>query len=171
MSQRSQAIVACAWLGLVAIIAALSMPLTAITPSAIAAEQSCPKTTLTDIEDEVMCPVCGTSLAAVQNAPQAKRERAFIADEIKRCRSKEQIKKALVAEFGPEILALPEKRGFDITAWLVPALALLFAVIAIAAALFFWIRNGPADAESVPTTPLSKADSERVDDEISRLDP
>ena len=40
--------------------------------------QDCPKTTLGDIEDEVMCPVCGTPLGLASEAPQAQRERAYI---------------------------------------------------------------------------------------------
>ena len=39
----------------------------------------CPKTTLGDVEDEVMCPVCGTPLGLATEAPQAERERALIA--------------------------------------------------------------------------------------------
>ena len=38
----------------------------------------CPETSLGDLEDEVMCPVCGTSLGLATEAPQAQRERAFI---------------------------------------------------------------------------------------------
>ena len=36
-----------------------------------------PKTTLPDVEDEVMCPVCGTALN-LSSSPQADRERVFI---------------------------------------------------------------------------------------------
>ena len=38
----------------------------------------CPQTTLGDIEDEVMCPVCGTPLGLATEAPQAQQERAYI---------------------------------------------------------------------------------------------
>ena len=41
------------------------------------ARRDCPKTTLGDIEDEVMCPVCGTPLGLATEAPQAQRERAL----------------------------------------------------------------------------------------------
>ena len=42
-------------IALLAALAALALP-------AAAAAQDCPKTSLGDIEDEVMCPVCGTPL-------------------------------------------------------------------------------------------------------------
>ncbi len=48
----------------------------ALAPAALAAD--CPRTTLGDIEDEVMCPICGTPLGLAQEAPQAQQQRAFI---------------------------------------------------------------------------------------------
>ena len=73
--------------------------------AALAAD--CPKTTLGDVEDEVMCPVCGTPLGLATEAPQAQRERAYIQRLIDACRSKDEIKRALVAQFGDCVLALP----------------------------------------------------------------
>ena len=37
-----------------------------------------PQTSIADVEDEVMCPICGTLLELAES-PQAQRERAFIA--------------------------------------------------------------------------------------------
>jgi cytochrome c-type biogenesis protein CcmH/NrfF len=88
---------------------------------------ACPRTTLGDVEDEVMCPVCGTPLSTATEAPQAQRERELIVRLIDRCRSKEQIKATLAAEFGEDVLALPDDEGFDLAAYVVPALALLAA--------------------------------------------
>ena len=71
---------------------------------------ACPQTSLGDLEDEVMCPVCGTSLGLASESPQAQRERAFIQGLIDDCRSKDEIKDALVAEFGDEVLAAAGRR-------------------------------------------------------------
>ena len=81
----------------------------AVAPAALAAD--CPRTTLGDIEDEVMCPVCGTPLALATEAPQANQERAYIQRLIDDCRSKDEVKSALVAQFGDQVLALPGRRG------------------------------------------------------------
>ena len=43
--------------------------------AAPAAAAQCPQATLGDIEDEVMCPVCGTPLALATEAPQAIQQR------------------------------------------------------------------------------------------------
>ena len=61
---------------------------------------------LPDIEDEVMCPTCGTALNQAFS-PQAERQRDFIRAQIEQGRSKEEIKQALVGEFGPRVLATP----------------------------------------------------------------
>ena len=66
-----------------------------------------PKASLPQLEDEVMCPVCGT-LLGLSRAPAAERQRAFIRGLIRQGRDEEQIKAALVAEYGPQVLALPE---------------------------------------------------------------
>ena len=60
-----------------------------------------------------MCPVCGTPLALATEAPQANRERAFIQRQVNACRSKDQIKRTLVAQFGDGVLALPGDENAD----------------------------------------------------------
>jgi cytochrome c-type biogenesis protein CcmH len=129
-----------------AAIAALAAAAALAGPGAAIAA-ACPKTSLADVEDEVMCPVCGTPLALATEAPQAKRERAFILDRIERCESKDEIKAALAAEFGDEVLATPEDEGFGLAAYLVPGLALLVGAGAVAFALVRW-RRRPRRAET-----------------------
>lgn len=104
------------------------------------AAAACQKTTLGDVEDEVMCPVCGVPLELATEAPQAERERAFISEQIADCKSKEEIKDALVAQFGESVLATPGDDGFDLAAFLVPALALLVAGGGVGLAAVRWRR-------------------------------
>ena len=84
------------------------------------------RTTLGDVEDEVMCPTCGTTLQLAQS-PLAERQRALILRLVERNYTKEQIKAALVEEFGEGVLASPPRRGFSLTAYAVPVLLLLVA--------------------------------------------
>jgi hypothetical protein len=92
---------------------ALAVALVAIAVAPAGAAE--PRASLTDIEDEVMCPICGTPLNLAA-APQAERERAYIRRLIARGRTKDEIKDALVREYGPEVLATPESEGFDLAA-------------------------------------------------------
>jgi cytochrome c-type biogenesis protein CcmH len=131
-----------------------------------AAVAACPRTTLGDIEDEVMCPVCGTPLSVATEAPQAQRERELIERLIARCRSKDEIKDVLAAQFGRRVLATPDDRGFDLAAYLIPALALLLGGGAVAVAVRRWRgTRGPR-----PPHPASKASGARLDADIERYD-
>jgi cytochrome c-type biogenesis protein CcmH/NrfF len=135
--------------------------------AAVAAE--CPRTTLADVEDEVMCPVCGTPLELATEAPQAERERALVQRLVDDCRSKEEIKARLVAEFGEDVLATPGDDGFDLAAYVIPGLAVLAGVGAIAFAALRWRNRRPdegdsrAPAEPAATSRALDADMERYD--------
>ncbi|HYZ27446.1 MAG TPA: cytochrome c-type biogenesis protein CcmH [Thermoleophilaceae bacterium] len=129
---------------------------------------ACPKTSLADVEDEVMCPVCGVPLGLATEAPQAQRERDFIQREVERCKSKQEIKNELVAQFGDRVLALPPDKGFNLTAYLVPAIVVLGGA-AVVATIALRRRNrtrGPG-----PGTPaLAGDDAARLDDDLKRYD-
>jgi len=122
---------------------------------------------LPDIEDEVMCPICGTILEA-SNSPQAEREREFIRAQIAQGKSKEEIQDALVAEYGPDVLAVPDSKGFDLVAWVVPILGLLVAVGLLGVALWR-IKRKPAD-ETETVNRVGKEENERIDREIGNSD-
>jgi cytochrome c-type biogenesis protein CcmH len=130
-----------------------------------------PKTTLPDVEDEVMCPVCGTALN-LSSSPQADRERVFIRKQIAEGKTKAQIEDELVAQYGTAVLAEPPKSGFDLTAWLVPGAAIVLAAIAIGCGLMRWRRagrgGGPPSGEAGP--PLDASDAERLDADLARYD-
>jgi cytochrome c-type biogenesis protein CcmH/NrfF len=147
---------------LLAVLALGAMP-------AVAVARQCPQTTLGDIEDEVMCPVCGTPLGVASESPQAQRERAYIERLIAQCRSKDQVKRALVAEFGERVLALPGDEGDtsigDVLVYLVPALGILLAAAGIAFAVVRWRRPRRQGGRGLAT-----ADGARLDDDMERYD-
>ena len=142
----------------------------ALAPAAPAV--ACPKTSVADVEDEVMCPVCGTPLSLATEAPQAKRQRAFILERVERCQSKDQIKAAMAAEFGDEVLAEPEDEGFGLAAYLVPALALAAALAAIAVAATRWRRRRPPRGEGRTPSATGPPDPEarRLEADLRRYD-
>ena len=146
---------------LAAIAAALLLFIPA--PSASASEQA----SLPDIEDEVMCPICGTILEA-SNSPQAEREREFIRTLIAQGKSKEQIQDALVVEYGPDVLAVPDSKGFDLVAWLVPIGGLIAAAGLLGLALWK-LRRSPGETDS-PIDPVSDADNDRIDQDMAGSD-
>jgi cytochrome c-type biogenesis protein CcmH len=127
------------------------------------------QTSLPDIEDEVMCPTCGVPLSHAFS-PQAERQRDFIRAQIEDGRSKAEIKQALVAEFGPEVLAEPDpgERGFDVVAYVVPIAAVALGAVAV------WLavsrarrRRGP---RTEPAAELDQAEAARLDRDLSRYE-
>jgi cytochrome c-type biogenesis protein CcmH len=148
------------------LLAALGLAVLPVTALA----QDCPRTSLGDIEDEVRCPVCGTPLSLASEAPQAQDERAYIQRLIDRCKSKDQIKRALVAQYGENILALPGDEGSDdlgdVLVYVIPALGIVLAAAGIAFAVIRWRR--PATRGPGSTVPA--ADGARLDDDMERYD-
>jgi cytochrome c-type biogenesis protein CcmH/NrfF len=149
---RSALIAACTF----AIVLALAGPAWAVEP----------RTTLPDVEDEVMCVECKTPLN-LSTAAVADRERAFIRREIARGKTKEQIKDELVDRFGPAVLATPEDKGFGLTAYWVPVLVILFALAGVLVTARRWRR--PARAARAAPEP-DPAELDRLDRELARFD-
>ena len=146
-----------------AVVAALAVGL-ALASIATAAE---PRASLTDIEDEVMCPICGTPLNLAE-APQAERERAFIRRQIAQGKTKQEILDTLVAEYGSEVLATPENEGFDLAAWLVPAGGLLVAGAVLFVGVRQWRRRD--DRSELEEDAIDSDDAERLNSDLARYD-
>lgn len=149
--------------GLATTLAALA--LVAFAPAAGAAERA----SLTEIEKQVMCPVCGTLLQLAES-PQAQRERVFINRLIAAGKNEEQIKDALVAEYGTEVLALPEGSGFNLSAYLVPIIAFLLAAAALAVGVVRWRRAGGSKDGGPQAPGPSGAEADRLDADLARYD-
>jgi cytochrome c-type biogenesis protein CcmH/NrfF len=131
---------------------------------------ACPKTSLADVEDEVMCPVCGVPLGLATEAPQAQRERAFIQREAEACKSKQEIKDELVAQFGDRVLALPPEKGFNLAAYLVPAAIVLAGAAAVATVALRRRRSGGPPAPPPSTPALAGDDAARLEADLERYD-
>lgn len=126
--------------------------------------------TLPDIEDEVMCVICGTALN-VSGAPAAERQREFIRRRIAEGLDKQEIKDALVEEYGPNVLAVPEDGGGRLGSLLVPALAVLLGLAGVVAL----VRRGRGEggdppAGDPPPPELDPRDAARLDADLAAFD-
>jgi cytochrome c-type biogenesis protein CcmH len=149
------------------VLIATAIALLVATGAAGSAEATAPRASLPDIEDEVMCTICGTLLAESES-PQADRERALIRKLIAQGEDKDQIKDALVAQYGERVLATPSGHGFDLLAWLVPGIGILLA----AAAVGYGVRRALRETSAQPpeVEPLDPADAARLESDLSRHD-
>jgi cytochrome c-type biogenesis protein CcmH/NrfF len=151
---------------------ALLIALCLVVLPATAAAAPAPQTTTNAIEAEVMCPVCGTLLELAES-PQAKREKVFVAKLVAEGKSKSEVKDALVAQYGPSVLALPKASGFDLSAYLVPILTLAIALVVLTFSVLRWRRSGrdeqPSASQAAADAPQGE-DAERLEADLSRYD-
>jgi cytochrome c-type biogenesis protein CcmH len=138
----------------------------ALAPTAAAA---CP--TVIDLEDELICPTCKTTLDQ-SDAPVARQIKAQVARRVAQCVPKQQIKDELVADFGPSVLAAPPREGFHWLAWLLPLAGLIAAAAVISILVWRWSRLRPAEAaaDSNGRLPLDPELERRLDRELARYD-
>jgi cytochrome c-type biogenesis protein CcmH len=128
------------------------------------------RTTLPAIESQAMCVTCKIPLTVAQSV-QANRERVFIQHLIDQGLTETQIKRVLVREYGPTVLALPSSHGFDLTVYLVPPLVVLALLGLLALLLPRWRRRARAAGDPArPPAALSAADAARLDADIARFD-
>jgi cytochrome c-type biogenesis protein CcmH len=136
----------------------------ALIPVARAADRP----SLADLEGEVMCPVCGTTLDQ-SDAPAALQIKRFIKRRIAAGDTKSQIEDALVANYGEAILASPPKRGFGLLAWWVPLGGIILAAALLGWGIWRWSRaRGPALEPA--GAPLDPTLDRRLDDELRRFE-
>lgn len=134
-----------------------------LVPIARASEQH---PTLAELEGEVMCPVCGTTLDQ-SGSPAAQQLKRVIAKRISAGDTKSQIKDRLVSEYGQAILAAPPHKGFGLVAWWLPVAGIVAAAVLVGVGARRWARA----REPAPVgAPLDAALERRLDDELRRFE-
>ena len=130
--------------------------------------------TLAELEGEVMCPICHTTLDQ-SNSAAAARIKAFIVRRIRAGDTKSEIKRELVDQFGPAILAAPPKHGFDLLAWLLPIVGILGGGLVLGFAAWRWSRRREPElvvaggGVALPR-PLDPELERRLDEELRRFE-
>ncbi len=135
----------------------------------LVAAAATPVTSMPDVEDEVMCTTCGVPLN-IAESPQADRQRAFIRTQVDKGLTKDEVKAVLVAEYGPDVLAMPQDEGIGRAAYLVPIVIVLGGVALLAVLLPRWRRREPAAAPASGAGAVAVSDAElaRLDRELHR---
>jgi cytochrome c-type biogenesis protein CcmH len=122
--------------------------------------------TQAELEGEVMCPVCGTTLDQ-SDSPAAQQIKRVIARRIAAGDTKSEIKARLVTNYGDAILAAPPHHGFGLLAWWLPIAGIVAAAALVGFGAWRWSRaREPAPAAA----PLDPALERRLDDELRRYE-
>jgi len=122
-----------------------------------------------DLESQLVCPVCGTTLDQ-SDAPIAQRMKRYIRQRLAAGASEKQIKAELVDQFGPAVLAEPPKSGFDLLAWLVPLGILAAGAVGVGLIAWGWSRRRSGDGETATPPELDAELERRVDAELRRFE-
>ena len=129
------------------------------------------KPTPAELESELVCPVCETTLDA-SDAPVARLMKARIRERIAAGDTKSEIKAYFVDQFGTSVLAVPPRRGFDLVAWLLPLAGLCAGVVVVGVLAWRWSRRGDdgdaGEGDRDPLDPCRRADGS--DDELARFE-
>ena len=124
------------------------------------------------ISDKLICQCgCnyGLSWCPHLNCPSAPIIRQAIRDRLATGQTEEQVLQALVAQFGPALLAAPPAKGFDLTAWVMPGVALVLGLFLVIYVLRRWSRRaGPAPVADPALLDPALRDS--VEREMKRLE-
>jgi cytochrome c-type biogenesis protein CcmH len=127
-----------------------------------------PKTSLTYLEGQIMCPTCHTTLDQ-SDSQAAERIKVLIKRHIARCETADQIRTMLVANYGSRILAEPTHKGLDLLAWWLPLGGVIGGAAVLALGVWRWSRSRDDEPDD-PGTALDAGDERRLDELLARLD-
>jgi cytochrome c-type biogenesis protein CcmH len=150
--------------------AVVLLALLALAGTAAASEA---RPTPADIEDEVLCPTCETTLDQ-SDSPIARRMKAVIRTRIAAGDSKGEIKARLVDEFGERILASPPREGFNLLAWWLPIGGVVAGGVVVGLLAWRW-SHARASSDVAGSDPATGPDIEpelerRLDEELARFE-
>lgn len=119
---------------------------------------------------QFMCTSCHEPLNQVRS-PQAVSEKATLRRLIARGLTLGQIKSAMVAQYGPQVLGQPPASGFNLTLYILPPAVFFGGLALLAYTLPKWReRSRRAAATRLPgAEPLRSDDAKRLDDELEQF--
>ena len=148
----------------------LAVVAAALTLAGPAAACAHPRTSLSYLEGQVMCPTCHTTLDQ-SDSLAAKRIEVFISQKIAACWTTQRIESALVANYGQGILAAPSHKGFDLLAWWLPIVGVLAGALVLAFGVWRWSRRREPEEPADPAgSGLDEETERRLDDLLARFD-
>jgi cytochrome c-type biogenesis protein CcmH len=144
----------------------------ALAAPALASEQH---PSLTELEDQLMCPVCAGETLAQSDSLPAQRIKAHIQQRIRQGWTRSRIIDEEVDIWGTRILAAPPRHGFDLLAWVLPLAGILTATAVIGLLAWRWSRRRD-EPEHLPGPwslngrPLDPEIERKLDEELARFD-
>ena len=126
-----------------------------------------PQTSLTAVENDLMCVACHEPLA-VSQSPEAEAQRRLISHLISLGYTKAHIERVMVAQYGTSVLAKPPAHGFNLSVYVLPPVAVLIGLAVVGLALRRWRRGKRLREPAAPVSPLGAGDARRLEEDLAR---
>lgn len=137
------------------------------------AQESAPKLTQAQIEAKakeidrlIMAPCCWTQPVSDHYSGVASEIRQGIRRMLAEGKTRQEILDFYVAQYGERILSMPKAEGFNLMAYVLPALALLVGAVIVRAVIRAWHRPKPATASGAPSPAPSDDYARRLEEEL-----
>jgi len=142
----------------------------ALTAGTASAADASPALDYNGIVSQFMCTECHEPLNQV-NSPEAISEKQYLQGLVTRGLALGQIKQAMVAQYGPQVLARPPASGFNLTIYILPPAVFLGGLALLAYTLPRWrARSRLAAATPITGAPsLEPDEARRLDDELTNF--
>ena len=151
-----------------ALLATLVALVTCAAP-ALAAGSS--RLSLPRIQQDFMCTICHEPLNEARS-DEAYQENGILRQLIAQGDGLPQIKRVMVSQYGPGVLADPPAHGFNLLAYIIPGVVIALGVTTVAVTIPRWRRRAAhQNAERPPDPPasaLSDDDAERLEADLAR---
>jgi cytochrome c-type biogenesis protein CcmH len=114
-----------------------------------------------EVADQLRCPVCVSESVAQSSSPISIQMRQIIQEQLEQGRSEAEILAFFQERYGDWILLEPPKRGLHLLVWLLPAVAGLAGIVALALFMRRWLRASREPIE------VDEGDLRRVRDALA----
>jgi cytochrome c-type biogenesis protein CcmH len=138
--------------------------------SAVLASTASANQSFYSVSGQFMCTECHEPLDQV-SSPEALSEKNYLRGLVNKGLTLPQIKTAMVAQYGPQVLAQPPASGFNLTVYILPPAVFLGGLALLAYTLPKWrARSRRAAATPIAgAAPLEPDEAERLDDELTNF--
>jgi len=130
--------------------------------------------TVTEIAQELTC-TCGCNMVVsacegTMDCSAAADIKQQILDQLDQGQSKEEIIRLFVNQYGEQILSSPTKKGFNLTAWVLPFVVVLIGIGGLYVALKNWASQTKPGLELVSFPQEDTGYLEQVEEELKTFD-
>ncbi len=116
-----------------------------------------------DIAATIKCPTCRGQSVAGSDAAAARAIRNDITRRVNDGESADQIRAAVAANYGSEVLLTPPSTGVEGIVWILPVIALVLGLAGLSAAFARWRRATPPELTDDDRALVAQALAERDD--------